>query len=278
MRQHTLRDVLEFEGVGLHTGAATRIDVRPQPAGTGLCFQLGAGGPIVPALAENVVETRLATTLGDGTRSVSTVEHILSALFGSGVDNALIEVSGPEVPVMDGSAAVFVDGIAHVGLESQNAPRKCFAPPHPFFRRDGDAVFIMLPSDEFRVNFSVDYGAPIGTQYYDGTIDPATYREHIAPARTFCYLHDYQQMLERGLARGGTLGNALVFGPNGPLSDLRWPNEVVRHKVLDLVGDLALLGAWPLCEVVAIKSGHRLHATALAELRAEWAPRAAASA
>jgi UDP-3-O-[3-hydroxymyristoyl] N-acetylglucosamine deacetylase len=277
MQQHTLRDVLEFEGVGLHTGVTTRVKIQPQPAGTGLLFRLGAGGPIVAAVAENVVETRLATTLGDGTHSVSTVEHLLSALFGMGVDNALIEVDGPEIPVMDGSASAFVASIERVGLATQTAPRKCFVADQPFFHRDREAVFVILPADEFRVKFAVDYDAPIGAQYFEGAIDPATYRDEIAPARTFGYLHEYQAMLANGLARGGTLANALVFAPEGPITKLRWPNEVVRHKVLDLIGDLALLGAWPRCEVIAIKSGHRLHAAALANLRALLASRAAES-
>jgi len=277
-QQHTLRDVLEFEGVGLHTGIVARVKVRPQAADSGLRFQLGAGGPIVPALAENVVETRLATTLGNGTQSVSTVEHILSALFGMGVDNALIEVDGPEIPVMDGSAAAFVEGIERIGLAPQALERRCFVAERPFFRRDRDAVFVILPAETLRIKFSVEYPAPIGAQFFDGAIDPVAYRDGIAPARTFGYLHEYQAMLDSGLARGGTLANALVFAPEGPITELRWSNEVVRHKVLDLIGDLALLGLWPRCEVISIKSGHRLHAAALTELRATWKPRQAASA
>jgi UDP-3-O-[3-hydroxymyristoyl] N-acetylglucosamine deacetylase len=275
-QQYTLSDVLEFEGVGLHTGAIARMRIRPQPAGTGLRFQLGEGGPIVPALAENVVETRRATVIGDGKRSVSTVEHILSALFGMGVDNALVEVDGPEIPAMDGSAAGFAEAIERVGRTVQAIGRGLFVVDRPFFYRDRDALLVILPAERFRIKCAVDFKAPIGAQYFEDTIDPATYRSELAPARTFGYLQEYESLLERGLARGGSLDNALVFGAEGALNEMRWPNEVVRHKVLDLIGDFALLGAWPQCEIVAIKTGHHLHVSALRELRAAWTPPRAA--
>jgi len=276
--QHTLHDALEFEGVGLHSGVVGHVSVQPQPADSGLSFRLGAGAPVLAAVAENVVETRRATVLGDGRRTVSTVEHLLSALFGMGVDNALIEVEGPEIPAMDGSAAEFVRAIESVGLASQAGARVRFIAERPYFKRDGEALIVILPAAEFRVKFSVDYPAPIGSQYFDGAIDATLYRDDIAPARTFGYLQEYQALLERGLARGGTLGNALVFTEEGPLTKLRWPNEVVRHKVLDLIGDIALLGAWPQCEIVAVKTGHRLHAAAVCELRAALGPRLGARA
>ena len=272
MQQHTLRDVLEFEGVGLHTGAGARVRIRPQVAGSGLRFRLGEGGPVVAALAENVSGTRLATVIGSGERSVSTVEHVLSALLGMGVDNALIEVEGPEIPVMDGSAAVFAQGIDRVGTVEQNVPRSTLVVDRPFFYRDGDARLVVLPAPEFRIKFFVDYAAPIGTHYFDGAIEPQTYLREIAPARTFGQSHEVEALLAAGLARGGTLDNALVFAPEGPLTPLRWPNEVVRHKVLDLIGDLALLGARPQCEIISIKSGHKLHAVATNDLRSAYVP------
>jgi UDP-3-O-[3-hydroxymyristoyl] N-acetylglucosamine deacetylase len=276
-QQYTLRDVLEFEGVGLHTGVATRVTIRPQVAGSGLRFRLGEGGPIVPALAEHVVETRRATVIGSGDRTVSTVEHVLSALFGMGVDNALIEVAGPEIPAMDGGAAVFAQAIEHVGVAGQGAPPHILTVDRAFYYRDGDATLVVLPAEEFRVKFLVDFAPPVGTQYFDDTIDPQRYLAEIAPARTFGYLHEIEALLAAGLARGGTLDNALVFAPDGPMTPLRWPNEVVRHKVLDLLGDLALLGARPRCEIISVKSGHRLHALATNDLRVAYAPRRAAS-
>ncbi|GAC1355579.1 MAG: UDP-3-O-acyl-N-acetylglucosamine deacetylase [Vulcanimicrobiaceae bacterium] len=264
--QATLRESICFEGVGIHTGAASRVEVSPAPAGTGLVFVL-AGGARVPALAEYVVETARATVMGKDGATVSTVEHLLAALFGMGVDNALIAVEGPEVPVIDGSAKAFADRIAKVGTVAQNVVRVTFAPSAPQFFRDGDRTIILLPSAQFRVRFIADFAPPIGTQLFDGEITPEFFHEEIASARTFGYLHEVEALIKRGLAKGGTLENAIVFAPDGPMQPLRWPNEVVRHKVLDLVGDFALLGAYPQCEIVAIKSGHRLHCLATSELR-----------
>ncbi len=263
--QHTLRETIEFNGVGLHTGAACRVRVRPQAANTGLRFRLG-DAVTFPAHAAHVVETRRATVLGMGEHRVSTVEHLLSALFAFGVDNALIEVDGPEIPVTDGSAANFCAWIAQAGLESQRVPRTFCTIDAPMAFRDGDALLLLLPSDEFRVRFVVDYASPVGQQFFEGTIDAEMYEHEIAPARTFGYLHEVEALLANGLARGGSLENALVFAPDGPMTPLRWPNEVVRHKVLDLIGDFALLGAWPHCEVVSFKSGHRLHVKAVTEI------------
>ena len=267
MHQHTLRDVLEFEGVGLHTGAPGRVRIRPQVAGSGLRFRLNGGAVSFPAHANYVVETRRATVVGSGEHTVSTVEHLLAALFAMGVDNAAIEVEGPEIPVLDGSSATFAAAIAKLGLVDQRAPRATFSIERPIVVRDGDALLAIAPSDSFRIRFAVDYAPPIGAQFIDATIEPDYFIREIAPARTFGYLHEVEALRNAGLARGGTLDNALVFAPDGPLTPQRWPNEVVRHKTLDLIGDFALLGAWPKLEVVSVKSGHRLHARAANELR-----------
>jgi UDP-3-O-[3-hydroxymyristoyl] N-acetylglucosamine deacetylase len=270
--QHTLRDVLEFEGVGLHSGAAVRVTIRPQVAGSGLRFRL-AGGATFPAHAEYVVETRRATVLGSGEQRISTVEHVLSALFAMGIDNALLEVEGPEIPVLDGSAAAFAEAIAKVGSIEQPAPRALLLVDTPRYFREGDATLAILPADEVSVTFAVEFAPPVGAHFIDFVVDPDSYVREIAPARTFGYLRDVEALIAAGLARGGSLDNALVFGPEGPLTPLRWPNEVVRHKVLDLIGDFALLGAWPQAQFVAIKSGHKLHARAAKVLRAAYAPR-----
>ncbi len=274
--QHTLRMTVELAGVGLHTGAPGRIVLRPQVAGSGLRFRLADENVTFPALAQHVVDTRRATVLGAAGATVSTVEHVLSALFALGVDNASIEVEGPEVPVLDGSAARFVQAIAAAGLAAQAAPRTLLVVDRPLFFRDGDALLAVLPAEAFRIRYLADFAAPVGTQYIDATIDAEYYAREIAPARTFGYLHEVEALRAAGLARGGSLDNALVFAPDGPLTPLRYENEVVRHKVLDLIGDFALLGAWPQCEVVAIKSGHRLHAQATNALRAAFLPHLAA--
>lgn len=265
-RQRTLRAPLVFEGVGLHTGAHARVRVEPNAADTGLTFDLG-GGVRFPAHAEFVVDTRRATVVGIGEVTVSTVEHLLSALFASGIDNATIVVDGSEIPVMDGSAAQFTAAIAGCGALEQVAPRTYFTVDRPHVFSDGDAMLIVSPAERFRLRFAVDFAPPVGAQFLDAAVDEAYYADEIAPARTFGYLHEVEALLAAGLARGGSLENALVFAPDGPMTPLRWHNEVVRHKALDLIGDLALLGAWPTCDIVAVKSGHRLHARATAALR-----------
>jgi UDP-3-O-[3-hydroxymyristoyl] N-acetylglucosamine deacetylase len=263
--QTTLREPFSYEGVGLHTGVPGRVQVQPAAPDSGLHFV--RGGIEIPALAEYVVETARATVVGKGGVTISTIEHLLAALFGMGVANARITVDGPEIPVADGSAKTWVDLIAHAGIATQREVRNRYVPATPTFVRDGDRALIVLPATQFRIRFVADFAPPIGTQYFDGDVSAEFFANEIAAARTFGYLHEVQALLERGLAKGGTLENALVFAPDGPMQEMRWPNEPVRHKVLDLLGDFALLGAWPQCEVVAIKSGHKLHCLATTQLR-----------
>ncbi len=276
MTQATLREPLRFEGVGLHTGVPARVEVRPAAPNSGLTFVLG--GVRVPAVAENVVDTSRATVLGRDGATVSTTEHLLSALFAMGATNAEIVVDGPEIPVRDGSSKEFADAFAAVGMQPQAAARTTMSVEQPFVVQNGDRLIAVLPSTEFRVRFVADFAPPIGTQYFYGAVAPETYRSEIAAARTFGYLEEVEALRARGLALGGSLDNALVFAPDGPMQPLRWPNEVVRHKVLDLIGDFALLGAWPLCEIVAVKSGHELHALATRALRARFVQKAASEA
>ncbi len=264
--QATLRQTLTFEGVGLHTGADCRMELRPAGVDEGLNFL--SAGTRIPATVEHVVDTSRATVIGRGGVTISTTEHVLSALLAMGVTNAEIAVDGPEIPVCDGSAAQFVAAIEASGLQAQRAERRTFELTEPVIVRSGDKLMAAFPAPAFRVSFTADFPPPIGTQYFCADVDPVRYREEIAGARTFGYLHEIQALLARGLARGGSLENALVFTPDGPMQPLRWPNEAVRHKVLDLIGDLALLGAWPHCEIVAIKSGHELHCSLTSALRA----------
>jgi len=264
--QTTVRDAIAFEGPGLHTGVPARARVFPAPAGHGLRFRLEDAVEF-PARGDYVVDTVRATVVGAGAHRVSTVEHLLSALLGCGVDNALIAVDGPEIPVADGSAKVFADAICATGLTNLRTPRARWIPTETRVFRDGDKLLVVAPATAFRVRMMIEYPQPIGMQYIDVEITPETYLAEIAANRTFGLLHDAEALIKRGMAQGGNLENAAVFGPDGPLAPLRAPDEPVRHKVLDLIGDLALLGAYPQCEVIAIKSGHKLHCTAVRELR-----------
>lgn len=271
MMQATLGRPVRFAGIGLHTGVESTATVSPAPPDRGIVFLLdspqGSAPVPVAAVAENVIDTSRATVLGADGASVSTTEHILSALLACGISNADIRVEGPEVPILDGSASPFADAFAGAGIVAQDRPRAVLALDEPLVVSVADRMVALLPAAAFRVRFVADFPDPIGTQYFDTVVTAETYAADIAPARTFGYLHEIEALRARGLARGGSLDNALVFAPGGPLQPLRWPNEVVRHKVLDLIGDLALLGAWPQCDVVAIKSGHELHALATRALR-----------
>jgi len=263
--QSTLRDAIEFAGAGLHTAAPARVRVFPAAAGTGLRFRLNDAVEF-PARADYVVDTRRATMLGYGEHTVSTVEHLLSAILGMGVDNALIAVDGPEIPVMDGSAKIFADAIAATGTLVQKEARRRFICTETRVFRDGDKTLIVAPSSTFRMQVTVNYEAPIGAQYIDFEVDPEAYMREIAFCRTFGFLHEVEALMRRGLALGGTIDNAVVYGPDGPIAPERITGEPVRHKVLDLIGDFALLGAYPQCEIIAIKSGHKLHNIAVREL------------
>ena len=254
----------------MHTGVGGRVRISPADAATGLRFRLADGRVEFAARAEHVVETRRATVVGRGEATVSTVEHLLSSLFALGVDNAIIDVAGPEIPILDGSSATFCRTFAGAGFVDQARERTHFEIDRPMVFRDGDSMLVVSPSDTFRVRFAADFAQPIGAQFLDAPIESDFYVREIAAARTFGFLHEVEALRAAGLALGGTLENALVFDADGPMTPLRWPNEVVRHKILDLVGDFALLGAWPKIDVLSVKSGHRLHAQAARELRAAF--------
>lgn len=266
MTQATLREAVRFSGVGLHTGSEASIEIRPARPGFGLKFLLD--GTHIPATADYVTDTSRSTVIGLGARSIATVEHVLSALFGLGITNAEIAVSGSEVPILDGSALPFAEAITEAGVQSQQQEATIFTLHELFEFREGDRALILLPHRSLRVRFVADFPPPVGTLYFDREIDSEFFTNEIAPARTFGYFHEIESLRSRGLARGGTLENAIVFGPEGPMQQLRWPDEVVRHKVLDLLGDLALLGTPMQCDVVAIKSGHGLHVRAIKTLLA----------
>ncbi|HET9029498.1 MAG TPA: UDP-3-O-acyl-N-acetylglucosamine deacetylase [Candidatus Aquilonibacter sp.] len=265
MNSATLREPLRFSGVGLHTGTDAAMEIRPAPPGTGYVFVVD--GVTIPATADYAKESPLATLLERDGKQISTVEHVLSALLAMGVSDAEIVLEGQEIPILEGSAQIYADRIAETGLRESDVPRAVYAPSEAFELRTGDRAVIVLPAPEFRVRFLGEYAPPIGAHYYDAVVTPQTYREQIAGARTFAFLRDVEAMRAQGLARGGSLDNALVYDEAGPMQALRWPNEPARHKALDLIGDLALLGAYPQCEVIAIKSGHALHTRLTRELR-----------
>jgi len=262
--QHTLKKTVRFAGVGLHSGEPVNLTIKAAPSNSGIRFQRSDLGrkAMVPAFMNRVVDTRLATTIGDGEARVSTTEHLLAALAGLGIDNALIEIDGPEVPILDGSAAPFVHILKNCGRARQNARRRMLKVTKEIEFRDGDKVIRVLPYDGFKVSSEIEFDHQvIRRQTYSMEICPERFADEIASARTFGFLEEVRKLQENGLALGGSLDNAIVVDRYGILNSegLRFPDEFVRHKILDLIGDLALLGHALLGHVIASKTGHGQH-------------------
>ncbi|MFQ4144287.1 UDP-3-O-acyl-N-acetylglucosamine deacetylase [Chlorogloeopsis sp. ULAP02] len=270
MEQNTLAAKINHTGVGLHSGISTQVQILPAEADSGRYFIRVdlPDTPIIPAQVAAVSQTVLSTQLGKGEVSVRTVEHLLAALTGMGVDNARIEINGPEVPLLDGSAKVWADSIAQVGLVSQTCIEQQSYPPinEPIWVREDDGFVCALPAPAPRFTYGIDFDLPaIGNQWYSwsptsASTNHANFAVEIAPARTFGLLHQIEYLQKSGLIKGGSLENALVCGPQGWLNPpLRFANEPVRHKLLDLIGDLSLIGKIPCAHFLAYKASHNLH-------------------
>ena len=252
-------------GTGSHSGAPVHLTLRPAPVGSGVRFVRTDRGHSVEIRAHPsaVKSTRLATTLGCGDATVGTVEHLLSALFGLGIDNVRVEVDGPELPVMDGSAAPFVYLLRSAGIRPQPASRPVLCLRRPLEVRDGERHIRIEPARSFRVSYAVEFDHPvIGRQEYRvDSPDPEHFEREISAARTFGFLQEVRALWRAGFARGGSLDNTVVLDDEGVVNrdGLRWPDEFVRHKVLDLFGDLALLGVPIRGQVRVERGGHSLH-------------------
>jgi len=274
--QKSLARPIEIEGVGLHTGKTVRLRILPAEADSGIVFvRRDAGNAEVPASHRLLNDGNLSTTLSRGPVLVATVEHLLSALHGMSVDNARIELDGPEVPILDGSALPFVSLFREAGLRSLGRARRFLTLTRPVRVKAGEKEILALPDNFFHATYGIEFPrTAIGAQTVSLEVSEDTYAEAIAPARTFCLLRDVEAMRRSGLALGGSLDNALVVDDDGVMNgSLRFPDEFARHKVLDLVGDLALLGAPIRAHVIAFKGGHRLHAALVAKImstRSAW--------
>ncbi|MBW4554467.1 MAG: UDP-3-O-acyl-N-acetylglucosamine deacetylase [Trichormus sp. ATA11-4-KO1] len=264
MQQHTIAEEITQTGVGLHSGVSTHVRILPAEAGSGRYFVRVdlPDLPIIPAQVAAVSQTVLSTQLGKGEVSVRTVEHLLAALTGMGVNNARIEIDGTEVPLLDGSAKVWTDSITQVGLKSQafTSNEENLVVQEPIWIYQDDAFVCALPAPETRFSYGIDFDLPaIGNQWHSWSLT-ASFATEIAPARTFGLLHQIEHLQKTGLIKGGSLDNALVCGSEGWLNPpLRFANEPVRHKILDLVGDLSLLGTFPQAHFLAYKASHNLH-------------------
>jgi len=264
LSQRTVAERISLTGVGLHSGQPVTLSLVPAAPGSGVVFVRTdlPGKPEIPARPEFVVDTSLATSVGRGNARVGTVEHLMAALVGMGIDNVRVEVDGPEIPIMDGSSAPFCFLIRSVGTVSQSKPKRFLIIKRPVEVRDGDKHARLVPAPRFSVSCTIDFRHPLITdQAFRMDFSDRTFDREIARARTFGFLRDVEKLKSMGLARGGSLDNAIVvddfsiLNPDG----LRFPDEFVRHKILDAVGDLALLGMPVVGHLFAHKSGHALN-------------------
>ena len=270
--QRTLRRPISCVGIGLHSGCKVNLSLKPAPPDHGIRFRrTDIGNVEVPATVSNLAGIQLATGLSLDQVSVETVEHLLSALVSLGVDNVIVELNSPEVPIMDGSAAPFVYLIQEAGIKRQQKSRKFLKIVRPIALSRGDKRIAIYPSDHFKVTYSVSYDHPL-LRHQSRTlrITEESFIEEIAPARTFTFLKDVEMLRQNGLALGGSLENAVVLGETGVLNNaLRFDDEFVRHKILDAVGDLALVGYPVIGHLVAHRAGHALHTEFAAKILEE---------
>jgi len=262
--QRTLEQPVATRGVGLHTGAQAALTLRPAPADHGIVFYRVdlPGAPGIPATAPHVVDTALATSLGNGEARVGTVEHLLAALSGLGVDNVRVEVDGPEVPILDGSSGPFLYLVRSAGIRILEEPKSFVVIKRPVVLRDGDREASLSPCDRLRMDCAIDFHHPlVPGQSLSFDFSGSSFSRELARARTFGFLKDVERMKSAGLARGGSLENAIVVDEFSILNPegLRYPDEFVRHKMLDALGDLALFGHPVIGHLRVTKSGHALH-------------------
>lgn len=276
IKQRTLKNVIRATGVGLHSGQKVYLTLRPAPADTGIIFRRVDLDPPVDlkACPENVTDTTLSTTLGNGEARVSTVEHLLSAMAGLGVDNAFVELSAPEVPIMDGSAGPFVFLIQSAGIAEQNAPKRFMRIKREVEVRDGDKLARFEPFEGFKVGFSIEFDHPVFKERANhASVDFSTtsFVKEVSRARTFGLLREVEYLRANNLALGGNLDNAVVVDDYRILNEdgLRYEDEFVKHKVLDAIGDLYLLGYSLIGAFQGHKSGHALNNQLLRALLAD---------
>jgi len=254
----TVQETVTLRGIGIHSGSEALLRIHPALPGSGLVFQ--TGGAQIAVSPFHVTDTRQAVTLGNGEQTVQTVEHLLAALFAAGVTDAILELNGSEVPILDGSAWPFYEAIVAAGVSHSGIAAEPIRLTHPVWVVDGEKYLIALPSDTFEITYSVDYDHPLlrGQTLSIHGKDPK-FAEKILPARTFGFLKDLEALQAKGLGKGGSIENAVVLTETGYLTEsLRFDNECIRHKVLDLVGDLYLLNRPVQAHIIASRAGHTL--------------------
>jgi UDP-3-O-[3-hydroxymyristoyl] N-acetylglucosamine deacetylase len=274
--QRTLRRSTSCAGIGLHSGKKVTLSLKPAPQNSGIRFRrTDLGGVEIPAHVGHVGAVAYATQLRAGEARVETVEHLLAALVSAGIDNAVVELNTPEVPIMDGSSAPFIYLVQEAGVKVLSEPRRYLKVTEPVTLTRGDKQITLYPSDQFKVTYTISFDHPLlRHQTRTMVVNEDSFIDEIAPARTFTFLKEVEMLRQNGLALGGSLDNAIVIGDTGVLnSSLRFEDEFVRHKILDLVGDFALLGYPVVAHAVVHRGGHALHtamAAQLLEQKASW--------
>ena len=270
--QHTLRRQISCAGIGLHSGNKVQLSLKPAAPNSGIRFRrTDLGSHEIPATVQHLAGIQLATGLARNEVSVETVEHLMAALVSMSIDNVLVELNSPEVPIMDGSASPFIYLINEAGIKTLQAPRKYLKIIRPIAISRGDKRIALYPSDHFKVTYSISYDHPL-LRHQSRTlrITEDSFVDDIAPARTFTFLKDVEMLRQNGLALGGSLDNAIVLGETGVLNNaLRFQDEFVRHKILDAIGDLALVGHPVVGHLVAHRAGHALHTEFAAKILEE---------
>lgn len=273
--EQTIAAPLEFAGVGLHSGAPVTMRLLPAPAGSGIVFRrTDLDNFEIPATGRNVAKVSYATSLMRQGVLISTTEHLLSAFIGMGIDNIIVEIDNLELPILDGSAQPYVEAFLRAGIREQRRRRETIRVLHPVEVREGDKFIGVYPGSGYRISYTIDFPTPIGQQKTCIDLAAETYGSDIAPARTFGYKADERKLRDMGLIRGASPENAIILDQRGPINGpLRFPDEYVRHKVLDLIGDLALAGHRLEGHVVAVRAGHAMHTAFVARLlkdRSAW--------
>jgi len=263
-RQRTVAEEISCTGIGLHSGKKVNLTIKPAPQNSGISFERIDISPSckVKASFDNVVDTNMATTIGFNGYSVSTVEHIMAAFFGMGIDNALVQIDAGEIPIMDGSSAPFIFLLKNAGVTIQNSHKRFLLVKKSVKVKDGNRSVQLNPSNELKITYKIDFDHPlIKDQSYEISFSKSSFVDEISRARTFGFLRDVQTLRNNGLAKGGSLDNAIVMDEFRVLNEdgLRYKTEFVRHKLLDFIGDLAILGCIPIGHFVVERSGHSLN-------------------
>jgi len=267
--QRTLKDTVEFEGIGLHTGRYSKVILKPAPRDTGILFVRTDKELTIKASVSSVIDTAFSTTLGYNGAKIRTVEHLLAALYGLGIDNLIIEINGPEIPSLDGSSMELISIIHKVGIAKQGKKKPFIRITKPIYYSEGHTDIAALPYEGKRISYRIHFSHHLlGEQKLSIELTEETFVKEIAPARTFGFLKDVEYLRANGLARGGSFDNAIILGSDGVLntSGLRFKDEFVRHKILDLIGDFSLIGFPIHGHIVANRSGHATNVKFLKKL------------